>query len=63
MKSPCYKCEDRHEGCHGSCEAYIEWTNKRAELLAEQNRQREIEWAIEGHRSEEIKKRRRKRLH
>ena len=22
---PCYGCTDKHEYCHGSCEAYKEW--------------------------------------
>lgn len=25
MKTPCYKCKNRHQGCHAECEAYIEW--------------------------------------
>lgn len=24
-KSPCYKCELREPGCHGSCEKYANW--------------------------------------
>ena len=24
-KSPCFKCEDRREGCHGTCEKYAEY--------------------------------------
>ena len=37
MMSPCYKCDSRHLGCHGGCEAYrvyrdaIEAENKRRE--------------------------------
>lgn len=23
--SPCYKCEDRTEGCHSTCKAYQDW--------------------------------------
>lgn len=23
--SPCKDCEDRHEGCHSSCEDYLTW--------------------------------------
>lgn len=22
---PCYKCEERHEACHGHCEKYKAW--------------------------------------
>lgn len=24
-RSPCLDCKDRHEGCHGKCENYINW--------------------------------------
>jgi hypothetical protein len=24
----CKDCKDRHVGCHGECEAYIEWDRK-----------------------------------
>lgn len=23
--SPCYKCQERHPGCHGECEKYKKW--------------------------------------
>jgi ABC-type transporter lipoprotein component MlaA len=23
--SPCYKCEDRHGGCHAECDKYTAW--------------------------------------
>lgn len=23
MKAPCYKCDDRSQACHGTCERYI----------------------------------------
>lgn len=26
LKNPCYKCEDRHEGCHGKCVKYKSWS-------------------------------------
>ena len=25
LESPCYKCEDRHVGCHSTCETYKEY--------------------------------------
>ncbi len=25
MKCPCYKCEERHQGCHAECERYLAW--------------------------------------
>ena len=27
-KSPCYKCENRAEGCHGNCEKYAEYKDR-----------------------------------
>ena len=24
-RSPCYKCENRHENCHSRCKDYKEW--------------------------------------
>ena len=29
MKSPCYKCKDRHQGCHAECEAYRDYSEAR----------------------------------
>lgn len=29
MKSPCYKCPNRHKGCHSECEAYREYVEAR----------------------------------
>lgn len=31
--SPCYHCPDRHIGCHGQCEKYIEFRKKREDYL------------------------------
>ena len=31
-QNPCYKCEDRHAGCHGSCEAYQTWRKEQEAL-------------------------------
>ena len=25
VQGPCYKCEERHDLCHSSCEKYIKW--------------------------------------
>lgn len=25
MITPCYHCQDRHQGCHGKCEKYAEY--------------------------------------
>jgi len=33
-QTPCYKCEFRTVGCHGSCEKYIMWRKVRDEELA-----------------------------
>lgn len=33
MKCPCFKCEERNEKCHASCEKYKAWTDDRKKLL------------------------------
>lgn len=35
----CYKCPDRHIGCHSDCEQYAEWKAERQALL-EQEKER-----------------------
>lgn len=25
MKAPCFKCEERHSGCHAECEKYLDY--------------------------------------
>ncbi len=35
----CYKCPDRHIGCHSDCEQYAEWKAER-QALAEQEKER-----------------------
>lgn len=32
LKSPCYKCEERHESCHSHCEKYLEFARQTKEL-------------------------------
>ena len=34
-KNPCYKCPDRHAGCHAECEKYAAWRRKMDESAAE----------------------------
>lgn len=28
----CFKCEDRHAGCHGSCERYLAWKKEQEKV-------------------------------
>lgn len=28
-ESPCYRCEQRHQGCHSSCPAYADFSEAR----------------------------------
>ena len=30
-KAPCYRCEERHTACWGTCEKYKEWSKKIAD--------------------------------
>ena len=41
MISCCYKCEDRHEGCHGKCDKYIK-ESKEHEIEKEKRRRDKI---------------------
>lgn len=42
-KSPCKDCNDRHVGCHGSCEEYLAFDRERKALNEDRyNAQREI---------------------
>lgn len=60
MKCPCYKCEDRHEGCHGECERYIEWSGQKQKEKAERDAATRTDKEIVVFRSEQIRKQKRK---
>ena len=34
INSVCYKCPDRHEGCHADCEKYLEESSARMAEMA-----------------------------
>ena len=36
-KSPCYKCEERSLGCHGSCEIYKNWIAENEDKKSKNN--------------------------
>lgn len=40
--SPCFNCPNRHAGCHGSCESYLNWHEQHVK------KQREIRSKIEA---------------
>lgn len=39
--TPCFKCEERHIGCHGECDKYLAFDKANKEML--ERRRREIE--------------------
>lgn len=46
-KSPCFKCEKRSEGCHSSCEEYIEFAQaKRKANLNRKDEGRKASYAF-----------------
>ena len=49
MKAPCLKCENRHYGCHASCEEYQKFFKEKQEINAEMLRQKEEERWIMKH--------------
>ena len=46
----CKDCQERHVGCHGTCEKYktqkAEWDAQRDEI----NRKKQHEYAMDGHK-------------
>ena len=32
LKCPCKNCKDRHSACHDTCDKYIDFKNKNAEI-------------------------------
>ena len=56
MKSPCRKCDDRAEGCHGNCERYKEWSEAHKAEKAERKAMTKAETDIVVFRSEMIQK-------
>ena len=56
LKAPCHKCEDRHVGCHGSCERYKAYDAqqdiiraKRLERMEEENAMRDTSRKVWNH--------------
>ena len=41
MITVCFKCTDRHIGCHATCERYIEQAERHQKELTEVRRQKE----------------------
>lgn len=41
MIPPCYKCEERHIGCHATCKGYLEFCEARGKALERQQADRE----------------------
>ena len=52
VKSPCYKCEDRVVGCHGSCEKYKAYAGIVADNRAERFEANEKNHALISKRRE-----------
>lgn len=57
-KAPCYKCEDRVVGCHGTCERYIAYASANAQERTARFEERERKTKlISAKRQKEINKR------
>ena len=41
---PCRNCEDRHVGCHGTCERYIDWKEKHIESKRKRFEQKQTDY-------------------
>lgn len=42
LKPPCYKCEERKLGCHGSCDKYKEYRDMKDKQNNEVNKIKEV---------------------
>lgn len=40
--SPCKDCEKREQGCHGKCQAYIDYRKKCDEDIKRRNKERQV---------------------
>lgn len=47
-RTPCYKCEERHEGCHSDCERYADWDREHQAFNDKKARAKTAEQMIEG---------------
>ena len=63
MKNPCYKCSERNDACHASCEKYKAWSIEEQDRknLIYKNRSKEIEVLDAPFRAMERAKKERKR--
>lgn len=59
MKNPCKDCMKRHEGCHGSCDAYISWRAWLDEINLRRRRENKVNDDYARMRLETFKKIRR----
>ena len=51
MKPPCERrCEDRHVGCHGACEKYLEYATIVGDARDRRNKFKETESMLYGRR-------------
>ncbi len=56
-KVPCFECEERTETCHSTCEAYLEWSKARNEMLVKRFEERQNQWALSNHRDRMFRRR------
>lgn len=40
---PCYRCRERHEACHGTCERYKEWHRQFEKAADQRNNRRDAD--------------------
>ena len=41
---PCRNCEDRHIGCRGTCDRYIDWKENRIQKCRERYERKEADY-------------------
>lgn len=46
---PCYKCNNRHVGCHGSCKRYVKFNADRKKILRKQQAQAAANHEVSSH--------------
>ena len=45
----CFNCQDRHVGCHSSCEEYAEFKRKFSEQKETKRKQKELQNIVSGY--------------
>jgi hypothetical protein len=54
--SPCYQCENRCQGCHGTCKPYAEWKAEHDAKRDAERDARRMAWTISDYNKQKLNK-------